>query len=131
MVIGFIGGVIVVWAVLAFDRIRIDDPVGAIAVHGVCGIWGTLSIGLFATYDDAFLGRTDAGLFYGGGLDQLIMQAVMVLIVVAWVGGTCFALFAALKATIGMRVDADEEMEGLDVVEHGSAGYGIETVARF
>jgi len=131
MLIGFIGGLIVVGAVLFFDRIRIDDPVGAIAVHGVCGIWGTLSIGLFATYDDAFLGRADAGLFYGGGFDQLIMQAVMVLIVVAWVGGTCFALFATLKATIGMRVDAEEEMEGLDVAEHGSAGYGIETVARF
>ncbi len=131
LVIGFIGGLIVVGAVLFFDGIRIDDPVGAIAVHGVCGVWGTLAIGLFATYNDGFLGRADAGLFYGGGFDQLIMQVVMVLIVVAWVGTACFALFAALRATTGLRVDADEEMEGLDVVEHGSAGYGIETIARY
>ncbi len=128
VVIGLIGGFIVVYAVLAFDRIRVDDPVGAIAVHGVCGIWGTLSIGLFARYDDAFLGREDAGLLYGGGIDQLVMQAVLVLIVAAWVGGTCFLLFGAMKRTIGIRVDPEEEFEGLDVAEHGSAGYGLEPV---
>ena len=77
VVIGFIGGLIVVAAVLFIERIRIDDPVGAIAVHGVCGIWGTLSIGLFARYDDAFLsaGGLDGenlGLFYGGGIEQLL-----------------------------------------------------------
>ncbi|MEM9468318.1 MAG: ammonium transporter [Actinomycetota bacterium] len=127
-VIGLIGGLIVVFSVLAFDSIRIDDPVGAISVHGTCGIWGTLSIGLFAKYDDAFLGRDDAGLFYGGGLDQLIMQLVMVLIVIAWVGITSYILFAALKATIGLRVDEEEEVMGLDVAEHGSAGYGLEAV---
>ncbi|MEM7141399.1 MAG: ammonium transporter [Actinomycetota bacterium] len=127
-VIGFIGGVIVVFSVLFFDKIKIDDPVGAISVHGTCGIWGTLSIGLFAKYDDAFLGREDAGLFYGGGIEQLIMQLVMVLIVVAWVGITCYLLFAGLKASIGLRVDEEEEVTGLDVAEHGSAGYGLETV---
>ncbi|MEM9204347.1 MAG: ammonium transporter [Actinomycetota bacterium] len=127
-VIGFIGGVIVVFSVLAFDSIKIDDPVGAISVHGTCGIWGTLSIGLFAKYDDAFLGREDAGLFYGGGISQLIMQLVMVLIVVAWVGITSYILFAALKATLGLRVDEEEEVSGLDVAEHGSAGYGLEAV---
>ena len=104
-----------------------DDPVGAVSVHGTCGIWGTLSIGLFATYDDAFLAREDAGLFYGGGLDQLIVQLVMVLIVIAWVGGTCLVLFAALKATLGLRVDEEEEVMGLDVAEHGSAGYGLDS----
>ena len=128
VVIGLIGGLIVVYAGLGFDRIRIDDPVGAIAVHGVCGIWGTLSIGLFARYDDAFLGRDNAGLFYGGGLDQLLMQAVLVLIVAVWVGGTCLVLFGAMKRTIGIRVDPEEEFEGLDVAEHGSAGYGLEPV---
>ncbi len=128
LVIGFIGGVIVVFSVLFFDSIKIDDPVGAVSVHGTCGIWGTLSIGLFARYDDAFLGREDAGLFYGGGLDQLIMQLVMVLIVVAWVGITSYILFAALKATLGLRVSEEEEVTGLDVAEHGSAGYGLEAV---
>ena len=115
------------FAVLGIDRIRIDDPVGAIAVHGVCGIWGTLSIGLFARNDDAFLGRENAGLFYGGGIEQLLMQAVMVLIVAAWVGVTCYILFYTLKKTLGLRVDADEEFEGLDVAEHGTSGYGAET----
>ena len=103
--------------------IRIDDPVGAISVHGVVGAWGLLSIGLFAKYDDAFLGREDAGLFYGGGLEQLAMQAVMLVIIAAWVAVTTGALFALVKATIGLRVSAEEEIEGLDVIEHGMAGY--------
>lgn len=127
LVIGFVGGVIVVFSVLFFDRIRVDDPVGAVSVHGTCGIWGTLSIGLFAKYDDAFLGREDAGLFYGGGLDQLMVQLVMVAIVIVWVGGTCLVLFAALRATLGLRVDEEEEVMGLDVAEHGSAGYGFDS----
>ena len=127
-VIGLVGGVIVVFSVLAFDKIKIDDPVGAISVHGTCGIWGTLSIGLFAKYDDAFLGREDAGLIYGGGFDQLAMQFVMVVIVIAWVGITSFILFGALKATLGLRVSEEEEVTGLDVAEHGSSGYGLESV---
>jgi Amt family ammonium transporter len=131
LLIGFIGGLIVVFAVLFFDRIRVDDPVGAISVHGICGIWGTLSIGLFARYDDAFLGRENAGLFYGGGVEQLAVQALMVLLVVAWVGSTCFVLFSFLKRTIGLRVDEEEEVLGLDVAEHGSAGYGLESASNF
>jgi Amt family ammonium transporter len=128
LVIGFIGGVIVVFAVLFFDRIRIDDPVGAIAVHGVCGIWGTLSIGIFARYDDAFLGGDNIGLLYGGGFSQLLVQALMVAIVIAWVGVTSFIVFKAIDMTIGLRVDAEEESVGLDVAEHGSAGYGLEAM---
>ena len=128
LVIGLVGGVIVVFSVLAFDKIKVDDPVGAISVHGTCGIWGTLSIGLFAKYDDAFLGREDAGLIYGGGFDQLAMQFVMVVIVIAWVGITSFILFGALKATLGLRVSEEEEVTGLDVAEHGSSGYGLEAV---
>ena len=128
LVIGLVGGVIVVFSVLAFDKIKIDDPVGAISVHGTCGIWGTLSIGLFAKYDDAFLGREDAGLIYGGGFDQLAMQFVMVVIVIAWVGITSFILFGALKATLGLRVSEEEEVTGRDVAEHGSSGYGLEAV---
>jgi Amt family ammonium transporter len=123
VVIGAIGGIIVVFSVLFFDRIRIDDPVGAISVHGVVGGWGLLSVGLFARYDDAFLGRTDAGLFYGGGFDQLAVQALMLVIIVAWVAATSAAAFAVLKATIGLRVSADEEIQGLDVLEHGMSGY--------
>ena len=128
LVIGFIGGVLVVFAVFFFDKIRIDDPVGAIAVHGVCGIWGTLSIGLFGRYNDAFLGEENVGLLYGGGIEQLAVQALMVLIVITWVGITSFIVFKAIDMTIGLRVDAEEEATGLDVAEHGSAGYGLETI---
>ena len=123
VIIGAIAGVIVVFAVMFFDRIRIDDPVGAVSVHGVCGAWGVISVGLFAKYDDAFLGRADAGLFYGGGVDQLAMQVVMVVIIAAWTIATASILFFVLTKTIGLRVSAEEEMDGLDVLEHGLAGY--------
>lgn len=128
-IVGAVSGVLVVFSVFFFDRIRIDDPVGAISVHGVCGIWGVLSIGLFARYDDAFLGRDNAGLFYGGGIDQLIVQALMVLIIVAWVAATAGGVFYALKKTVGLRVTAEEEIEGLDVLEHGLAGYSNDAMA--
>ncbi len=128
MVIGAVAGVLVVFSVLFFDKIKIDDPVGAVSVHGVCGMWGVLSIGLFATYDDAFLGREDAGLFYGGGFDQLGIQALMILIIGVWVTVTTGVLFAILKATIGLRVTAEEEIEGLDFLEHGMQGYAPDTV---
>lgn len=123
VVIGAVGGILVVFSVLFFDRIKIDDPVGAISVHGVVGAWGVLSIGLFAQYDDAFLGREDAGLFYGGGFEQLAVQALMVLIILVWVSITTAIVFGALKATIGLRVSEEEEIEGLDVLEHGLQGY--------
>jgi len=129
LVIGAIGGVIVVFSVLFFDRIKIDDPVGAISVHGVVGAWGLLSIGLFAQFDDGFLGREDAGLFYGGGMEQLAIQAVMLVIIAAWVGVTCTIVFGALKATIGLRVSEEEEVEGLDVPEHGMQGYSLDPVS--
>ncbi len=117
VIIGGIAGVIVVLAVLFFDRIRIDDPVGAVSVHGVCGAWGTLAVGLFAT---------EGGLFYGDGADQLLTQAIAVVAVFAFVVITTGALFLALKHTIGLRVSPEEELEGLDVHEHGAAGYGLE-----
>jgi Amt family ammonium transporter len=123
LVIGAVAGVLVVFSVFFFDRIRIDDPVGAVSVHGICGIWGVLAVGLFGRYDDAFLGREKAGLFYGGGVDQLAMQLVMVLIIVAWVGVTTFVLFQILKRTVGLRVSREEEIEGLDILEHGLEGY--------
>ena len=124
VLIGAIGGLIVVFSVSMFDRLRVDDPVGAISVHGVVGTWGTLSIALFARYDDAFLGRESAGLFYGGGLDQLGTQLIFVMSHFVFVTVTAGLLFLAIKATIGLRVSPEEEMAGLDVEEHGSPGYG-------
>jgi len=126
LIIGMIGGAIVVFSVRFFDRMKVDDPVGAISVHGVCGTWGTLSIGLFATYDDAFLGREDAGLLYGGGVGQMGTQLIMVIVHFLFVVVTSGALFYAIKATVGLRVSEEEERAGLDTEEHGSPGYGPE-----
>ncbi len=123
IIIGAIGGVIVVFSVLLLDKLKIDDPVGAISVHGTVGIWGVLAIGLFASKDDAFLGREDAGLFYGGGIEQLLVQLIMVVIIIVWVAVASLAVFGAIKATLGLRVDEEEEVEGLDIPEHGMAGY--------
>jgi ammonium transporter, Amt family len=128
VLIGGIGGAIVVVAVKTFDRLKVDDPVGAISVHGVCGTWGTLSIAFFARYDDAFLGRENAGLFYGGGIDQLVTQVLMVLAHGVFVCVAAGLLFLAIKRTIGLRVSPEEEIEGLDVMEHGTSGYGIDVV---
>lgn len=123
IVIGAIGGFIVVLSVALFDRSGIDDPVGAISVHGVVGTWGTLSIALFAKYDDAFLGREDAGLFYGGGIDQLSTQGLMIGVHFVFVFGAAYLLFTAIKYTVGLRVTEEEEIAGLDVEEHGHMGY--------
>jgi Amt family ammonium transporter len=126
-VIGAVGGALVVFAVAFFDRRRVDDPVGAISVHGVCGTWGTLSIAFFAKYDDAFLGREDAGLLYGGGIDQLSTQALFIGVHFVFVFGATYLLFRAIKATIGLRVTEEEEMAGLDVEEHGHVGYAADS----
>jgi Amt family ammonium transporter len=130
ILIGAVGGVLVVFSVRFFDRVGVDDPVGAISVHGVCGTWGTLSIGLFATYDDAFLGIEDAGLFYGGGIDQLVTQLIFVVTHAIFVMGSAGALFLAIKHTVGLRVTEEEERAGLDVEEHGSPGYGPEMMSK-
>ena len=124
VLIGAVGGVIVVYSVAFFDRLKIDDPVGAISVHAVAGTWGTLSIALFARYDDAFLGRENAGLFYGGGLSQFWTQLLFVAVHFVFVTVTAGAMFMAIRATIGLRVSEEEEIDGLDVMEHGSPGYG-------
>lgn len=129
VIIGVVGGALVVFAVRFFDRVRVDDPVGAISVHGVCGTWGTLSIAFFAQYDDAFLGREDAGLFYGGGTDQLMTQGVFILTHAAFVIVATGLLFTAIKYTIGLRVTPEEELAGLDVEEHGASGYGADLLA--
>jgi ammonium transporter, Amt family len=117
LAIGAICGAAVVASVYMFDRVRIDDPVSAISVHGTCGLIGTLLVGLVAT---------ETGLFYGGGTDQLATQIVGVVAVGAWVAVTAGILFMALKYTIGLRVTADEEHVGLDLHEHGARGYNPE-----
>jgi Amt family ammonium transporter len=127
-VTGAIAGIIVVFAVFGLDRAKVDDPVGAVSVHGICGAWGLIAIGLFARYDDAFLGRDEAGLFYGGGIEQLIVQILMVLIIAAFVAVTTGILFTVIKKTIGLRVTAEEEHEGLDILEHGMGGYAPDVV---
>lgn len=119
--IGAASGLIVVGAVLFFDRIRVDDPVGAISVHGVCGAFGTLCVGLFATADSDYWKQ---GLLYGGGTDQLVTQAIGVGAVAAFVAVTAGLLFLLIKVTVGLRVSPEEELAGLDVLEHGAPGYG-------
>ena len=123
LIIGGIAGVLVVYAVDFFDRVvKVDDPVGAISVHGVCGAFGTIAVGLFAREDVE--GFWKQGLFYGGGTDQLVTQVVGVVAIATWVSITAWALFAALKAFGGLRVSEEEELAGLDVLEHGAPGYG-------
>jgi Amt family ammonium transporter len=115
LVIGALGGALVVASVRFFDRVRVDDPVGAISVHGVCGAFGTLAVGLFAA---------DGGLLVGDGPDLLVSQAIGVAAVFAFVVAASAVLFAVIKATVGLRVSEDEEHAGLDVHEHGAPGYG-------
>jgi Amt family ammonium transporter len=121
IVIGTTAGIIVVYAVSFFDKVKIDDPVGAVSVHGVCGAFGTLAVGLFSSIEVD--GVIKKGLFYGGGTDQLISQIIGAAAIGAFVFVTSFILFGTLKATVGLRVDEQEEIEGLDVHEHGFAGY--------
>jgi ammonium transporter, Amt family len=114
LLVGLIAGVLVAVSVAAIDRAGIDDVVGAASVHGVCGILGTLWVGL---------ADVDNGLFYGGGVAQLGYQAVGVVATIAWVGVTTAILFTALKAADFLRVPEQEEVEGLDQHEHGVPGY--------
>ncbi len=118
VIIGLIAGVLVVASVEFVDKIlHIDDPVGAVSVHGVCGAWGTLAVGLFANTDDI------RGLFYGGGFSRLGIQALGVISVFAWAAGVGLVLFIVIKKTIGLRVSEKEELMGLDIGEHASEAY--------
>jgi Amt family ammonium transporter len=130
-IIGLIAGVLVVFSVGFFDKLRIDDPVGATSVHLVCGIWGTLAVGLFSVGPNVVLrGGTPlyttgpaAGLLFGGGISQLLPQ----LIGIISVGGMTVLLstifWLVLKATLGIRVTPEEELDGLDIAEHGMEAY--------
>lgn len=120
-IIGAIAGVLVVYSVLFWDRMKIDDPVGAISVHGMCGAFGTLAVGLFSATESE--GIVKKGLFYGGGTDQLVSQVIGVVAIGSFVLVTTGILFFVMKKTIGLRVSEQEEIEGLDVHEHGVPGY--------
>ncbi|MDZ4170420.1 MAG: ammonium transporter [Coriobacteriia bacterium] len=122
LIIGAIAGGMVVYGVLMFDKFKLDDPVGALAVHGLGGIFGTLAVGLFA--QDGITGAsTGNGLFFGGGLELLGAQAIGVLAVGAFVFAISLAVWLAIRATIGVRVSEEEEREGLDIGEHGNRAY--------
>lgn len=122
LVIGLVAGVLVVASVLFFDKIKIDDPVGAISVHLVCGIFGTICVGLFA--QDHFTPNTTGnGLFFGGGTKLLFAQLAGVVGVGAFVLSTSLILWKIIDATLGVRVSAEEEIEGLDIGEHGNIAY--------
>jgi len=124
VLIGLIAGVIVVFAILMFDKIlKVDDPVGAISVHGVCGAWGTLSAGLFNAEFALGIGEANTGLFYGGGAHQFGVQAIGVAAAFGWAFIVGLILFFILKKTVGLRVSREEEIKGLDLSEHGSEAY--------
>ena len=126
LIIGAVAGVLVVFGVWLLDHVlHIDDPVGAVAVHCLNGIWGTLAVGLFAT-DSApgyaianASGKTLTGLFYGGGFELLGLQLLGFVSVAAWTAVTITIAFLIIKATAGLRVDSADEITGLDVTEHG------------
>ena len=120
-VTGIIAGIVVILSVEFFDKVaKIDDPVGAVSVHGACGCLGTLCVGLFAT---------DGGLFYGGGVAKLGIQALGLLAVAAWVLVTMFIIFKVIDKLVGLRVSEQIEIDGLDFAEHGLptayAGFAI------
>jgi Amt family ammonium transporter len=122
-IIGFIAGIIVVVSVIAIDKV-LDDPVGALSAHGLAGIWGTLSCGLFTSPRYAELnGVGDPGLWYSGSFHQLGVQGLGIAVAFASVFAVSYATFWAIKKTIGLRVTAEEEEAGLDIVEHGMYGY--------
>ena len=121
--IGLVGGVLVVLSVVFIDRVlKIDDPVGAVSVHGVNGLWGTLACGLFNA--EAVLGTGDStGLLYGGGMSQMISQLIGGGAAFVWAFGLGLIMFVAIKKTIGLRTSKEEELRGLDVGEHGMEAY--------
>ena len=124
---GLVGGLIVVFAVGALDAAGIDDPVGAFSVHGVCGVWGTIVIGLWG-YDiqgtpvgEPFIG---IGLFTGGGIDQLGIQALGAGAYAIWTIVTCWLAWSIIGGLFGgIRVSESEEIQGLDIGEHGMEAY--------
>ena len=114
IVVGLVSGVLVVFSVLFFDRIKVDDPVGAISVHLVNGVWGTFAVGLF---------HREVGLLYGGGPKQLLIQVAGILAVAIFSFLANFIIWEIIQKTMGLRVSEEEEMQGLDIGEHGMEAY--------
>jgi Amt family ammonium transporter len=134
VIIGTIAGILVIWSVLFIERVlKVDDPVGAVSVHGVNGAWGCLSIGLFANGEygmgwNGVANKAPLGLFYGGGGGQLAAEAIGVLVNFAWVFSVSLLVFFLIEKTIGNRPSAKAEIEGLDIPEMGLLGYVNEDV---
>jgi Amt family ammonium transporter len=136
LIIGAIAGIIVPLGVDLLEHLRIDDPIGAVPVHGICGIFGTLAVGLFATGQYGIPGADGAdnsvpieGLFYGGGTSQLVTQAIGSLTCIIVVGGLALIVMkviASLKGEWALRISKEGEQEGLDIVEHGTTAYHLE-----
>jgi len=121
ILIGGIGGYLVVRGVELLDKLHIDDPVGAFPVHGLCGIWGTLSVGIFGK---EALGLVKDGLVYSGKATQLGIQIVGVLSVAAFILVSMGIVFKLIDLTVGLRIGREEELRGLDIGEHGMEAYG-------
>ena len=126
IIIGIISAPVLIFGLDLLDNVlKIDDPVGAFPVHGLNGIWGTIAVGLFASADThplTAMGEVN-GLFYGGGFSQLGVQLLGTVVISAWAFSTSFALFFVLKKLFGIRVSEREELEGLDISEHGTMSY--------
>jgi len=120
VIIGAIGGIIVVIGTLFLDKIHIDDPVGAVPVHAMNGVWGTLAVGIFG---HKTLGLARNGLLHGGGFVQLGVQALGVFTVVLFVIGVMFVVFKIIDKVVGLRVSREEELKGLDISQHGMESY--------
>ena len=134
IIIGAVAGLLVCFGVWFLDyKLRVDDPVGAVAVHFCNGLWGTIAVGLFAT-TSAPGNDSIVGLFYGGGVDQLLLQLLGIVSILIWAGVTITIAFLAIKATVGLRVTEEEEIQGLDSCEHGLpsayAGFSIMDVSN-
>ncbi len=121
IVIGGVGGYLVVRGVELLDKLQIDDPVGAFPVHGICGVWGTLAVGIFGRES---LGLANDGFVYSGNPMQLGIQMVGIVGVIVFVVVSMGIVFKVIKATVGLRVNAEEELMGLDISEHGMESYG-------
>ncbi len=124
LIIGLVGGVLVVLSVVFIDSVlKIDDPVGAASVHGVCGLWGTLSCGLFNNEAALGIAESSTGLFHGGGMSQMVSQLIGAGSAFVWAFGLGLVLFFTIKKTIGLRASKEVELRGLDIEEHGMEAY--------
>ena len=123
--IGLVAGVLVVYGIGWLNKFQIDDPVGAFPVHGLCGIWGTLAVGLFGQVG---LGAPASGLFYGGGFGQLGIQFLGVIACFGFTAIAMYIVFKAIDATLGLRVSHETELRGLDIDEHGMESYSGFTI---